>query len=73
MRKQGKRFTVIFYIDGDSNVETFCEHVRAANSGDAFDSAVRKARREHNRVGGDFLPWHNATEICTFAGHLESA
>lgn len=60
---KGKAYTVVFYVDGDSNVETYVEEVFAPDAGQAWENALRKAKRRE----GDRLD--NATEIATFHGH----
>ncbi len=69
-----KSFTVLFFIDGDYGVETFAEHVNATDGSDAFDKAVRKAKRDGATSSGrPVRDWSAATEIVTYAGHLRPA
>jgi hypothetical protein len=70
-----KPYTVIFYVDGDYHVETFVEHVTADNSHDAFRAATKQAREHGCTSSGRGLPanaYHAATEIVTYAGHLDA-
>lgn len=69
-------FTVIFYIDADRAVETFAEHVTAADRVEAWELAVAQAKKNAGSSTGHDLSaqeWENATEIATFAGHLTEA
>lgn len=62
-----KQFTVIFYVDGEDQVETFIERVTCPGSEHSFDLAVQQAKE-----GGHMIRDHefeNATEIVTLAGH----
>lgn len=69
-----KSFTVIFYVDSDYGVENFVEHVNATDGADAFDRAVKRAKRDGGTSSGRTVRnWDDATEIVTYAGHLRPA
>lgn len=71
-----RRFTVLFFVDTEHAVETFCEHVRADTSGEAFEKAKAKARRggySNSGHGVGAHEWENATEIATFDGWQEQS
>ena len=62
-----KPYTVIFYVDGEDQVETFIERVTCEEAGDAWDLAVEQARDGGHVIRDD--EFMNATEIVTLAGH----
>lgn len=62
-KEKREHFTVVFYVDGDCTVETYCEQVYCY-SRNAFDNAVKRVKE----TGADV---RNATEIVTFKGWPE--
>lgn len=71
-----KPYTVIFYIDGDYGVDTFVQRVYASDHIAAFENALVEAQESGGSSSGRSIPshaWEHATEIATFAGHLENA
>jgi len=66
-----KPYTVIFFIDGDYAVEHFVERVWASSPGAAFDNALVEAQEKYSHVPSH--SWRDATEVATFAGHVENA
>lgn len=76
MKNGNQPFTVIFYIDGDRAVETFTEHVLAADPSDAWDVAKAQALESGASSSGYSLSeddFEGATEIMTIAGHVRDA
>lgn len=71
IRQPKRKFTVLFFVDGNRGVETFAEHVTCTYS-DAFDKAVAKVKRNASHMCASY-ELANATEITTYAGHLENA
>lgn len=72
-RRQFPRYTVVWFFDGDSGVDTYVTHVTSPNKGDAFERAVEKEIREGGMDGDSASDLRNGgTEIITFPGYLES-
>lgn len=68
-RKRTNLFTVIGYSDGDHNVETFVERVKAHDSADAWEQCLKKLHRDEAMCAHEI---DNATEIATYPGWLQS-
>lgn len=71
-----KRYTVIFYIDGERAVEPFVEKVMARDASHAWDVALWQAKESGATMSGNRLfdyEWDHATEVITFEGHPSEA